>query len=220
MDKFEQPWTVVYSDGSANVMTFRRQPDDAATRVSYEPVTPAQSSSGVYSGGTKKESALDDVATQKLWALLAKIERSTGEHTPQRQKGTGEFTLTVSGLERHFRAQSGRLLAEFEAFVAPYRGDEPVVSIVGVADNAKVGALLATDKGPVWVDRESWPEAAIGKKVKAAGRWSSRQDLPVFPAGTGDAVRAGIPVAPGTDLDEASNRKVLVLISWEVVRVP
>lgn len=75
----QRPWTLDYSDGSGNHC---RVVGDAgkSARLSYDPVQPRFSSSGVYSGGQ----ALDGVelSPDALRELLACVERAREQGRP------------------------------------------------------------------------------------------------------------------------------------------
>lgn len=85
------PWSLIkILDGAANGFHFERV---ASGRVQfeYDPITPEESSSGMYDGGPprKEELAADDARLTELWALLQRLEKDTSIHTPDRNKGTG-----------------------------------------------------------------------------------------------------------------------------------
>lgn len=86
-----------------------------------------------------------------------------------------------------------------------------VITISGVAEDAKLGALLTI--GPshtVWIDGiDAWPEPLRGQRVEVTGKLVERDDLPVFVPRAGEPIVQGIPVAEGTDLDKARRRLVI-----------
>ena len=53
-------------------------------------------------------------------------------------------------------------------------------SIEGTAQNAKMGAVLVTEAGNVWVDLKAWPDDLIGKRLRVQGRMISKVDVPVI----------------------------------------
>ncbi len=219
MDPILSPWTVFYADGAGNLFRFAGGGVEGASVV-YDPVTPAESSSGTYSGGTPRTTELGQEAVQRLWHLVERCEMAMEDRSPNRAKGTGLFTVTVGESSREFILVPGGALEAFETFVSAFRGpvsDEDEASVLrfeGVAHRAKVGPLLATEDDTIWVDLPGWPDEAIGRRVIVRGRWTTRKDLPVFIPDDGPA-RAGIPVPFGTDLDKASTRRVLTDIEWE-----
>lgn len=87
------PWTVVYADGSANI--YRFDANAAGVRFTYDPVTPALSSTGMYSGGTPvdKMLALDDPHIATLWQHARALEADKAHHVAGRGKGDGALTI-------------------------------------------------------------------------------------------------------------------------------
>jgi hypothetical protein len=110
------PWTVVYADGSANVYRFAAA--GRSVRVTYEPITPAMSSTGTYSGGdpVDVELAADDPRVVKLWQLLGELEADRANHMAERNKGDGAVTVTTSVGTRRFLVARGATRA-IEAFL-------------------------------------------------------------------------------------------------------
>ncbi len=50
------------------------------------------------------------------------------------------------------------------------KGEGERVSIVGIAREAKVGPIVETEKGIVWIgDLECWPERVVGRRVRVEG---------------------------------------------------
>ena len=94
------------------------------------------------------------------------------------------------------------------------------IVVEGTAANAKLGALLETETGNVWIDGlESWPEGfyqgpGTGKRLRVTGVVVERHDLPVFVRKPGEPEMQGMPVEPGTDLHTASKRYLLRDASW------
>jgi hypothetical protein len=92
------------------------------------------------------------------------------------------------------------------------------VTVEGVARTAKMGPMVKTDKGTMWVELpRGWPPGAEGKKVRVTGTLTQRSDLPVFVAKPGEPARAGMPVPAGTDLAEAAKRGVLTDVTVTVI---
>src|SRR5262245_26276743 len=96
------PWTVVYADGSANV--YRLAATGSTVHVTYEPITPAMSSSGTYSGGDPVDMKLpsDDPRIARLWHLLGELEADRANHMAERNKGDGAVTVTTTVGTRRF----------------------------------------------------------------------------------------------------------------------
>jgi hypothetical protein len=79
-----------YADGSGNRYTLDAG-DDGAVEVAYDLLTPATSSTGLYSGGPPRRArvARDDPRLAELWARLADARPAT---STARLKGTGAFS--------------------------------------------------------------------------------------------------------------------------------
>jgi hypothetical protein len=96
------PWTIAYADGSANA--YRFEATAAGVRFVYDPMTPARSSSGMYSGGDPAERmlSLDDPRIAELWQQVRALEADTAHHASERCKGDGAVTLSGDGATRSF----------------------------------------------------------------------------------------------------------------------
>ncbi|MBI5208764.1 MAG: hypothetical protein HY927_02175 [Elusimicrobia bacterium] len=101
------------------------------------------------------------------------------------------------------------------------------VTLEGTAADQKLGAVLLTGDGVVWIDGlESWPSGYYkggrdGRRLRVKGRLVEREDLPVFESPpAGGLQRSGVPVPAGTDLRKASRRFVLTKASWEDAPAP
>lgn len=117
-----ESWTrLVIADGSANLYRFTRGEGEAIAFV-YEPVTPEQSSTGQYSGGSPRKETLaaGDARLVELWALLRALEAEETLHTPDRAKGTGAISWVGPGGERAFIIQRGAQLAGLLALLARF----------------------------------------------------------------------------------------------------
>lgn len=111
-------WRIDYADGSGNRYALV---DDGRgdVDVTYDPMTPAKSSSGMYSGGPPRHAVVprDDPRIAELWSrvLLAALGPSVA-----RAKGTGAFTLTTTaGVREHVEAR-GASLAAIDALLATF----------------------------------------------------------------------------------------------------
>ncbi len=92
------------------------------------------------------------------------------------------------------------------------------VSIVGVAREAKVGPVLVTETGAVWIgDLVRWPERVLGRRVRAEGVFAVRADLPVFVRKEGEPEKSGIPVSSPEEVAAARKRTVLTDVKWEML---
>jgi hypothetical protein len=93
-----------------------------------------------------------------------------------------------------------------------------VVTIDGMAEDLKLGAVLIRPGDMVWVDGlDAWPGDLRGKHVQVTGKVIQRADLPVFVQQEGEPQMGGIPVRPGTDLEKARQRFLLAEARWQVV---
>jgi hypothetical protein len=92
-----------------------------------------------------------------------------------------------------------------------------IVTLEGTAWDAKLGALLRTEEGDIWIDGlASWPGDLHGKKVRVGGRVILKKDLPVFIRKPGQPEKTGMPVREGTDLEKASTRYLLADANWKL----
>ncbi len=97
------------------------------------------------------------------------------------------------------------------------------IAIYGTAVNSKLGALLITKDGHIWIDAmKEWPNGYYlggdsGKNLRVTGIVIEKYDLPVFIQNNGDLRKSEIPVPKGTDLKEASHRYLLQDAKWEIV---
>ena len=95
-------WRLCYADGSANLV---RLADDG--EFEYLPVTPAESSSGSYSGGDPVRARLSP-GDPRIAAIRAEVERlaaDTPRHIAQRTMGSGAFTIEAEGIEQRFMVE-------------------------------------------------------------------------------------------------------------------
>ena len=120
-DSPKAPWSVDYSDGSGNGFRFWQEAGGGAAQFSYDPVTPAESSSGTYSGGKPKKGTLDTEQVQKLRRLLRRLEGDPSKHAASRMKGTGAFSFKSPDGKGEF-VVSSRELGPFEDLIKPFRG--------------------------------------------------------------------------------------------------
>src|SRR5688572_19356768 len=76
-----------YSDGNANKYVI------SSTSFEYIPVTPAESSSGTYSGGSPVKNKPKTDLFQKAADMIQAAQMATADHADQRQKGTGQVEI-------------------------------------------------------------------------------------------------------------------------------
>lgn len=117
------PWSLTYADGAANVYRFMQVAPGAPVTFEYTPVTPAQSSTGTYSGGepVHAELATDDARLRELWRRIDALAADTAAHGPDRNKGTGLFRVTAAERPRSFLLEQGAALDDFHRFVQTFR---------------------------------------------------------------------------------------------------
>lgn len=111
-------WRIDYADGSGNRYAIV---DDGggAVDVTYDPVTPATSSTGLYSGGPPRHVVVprDDPRLATLWS---RVRAACADPTVARSKGTGAFELTTAdGVRAHVVAR-GPALAAIDALLATF----------------------------------------------------------------------------------------------------
>lgn len=115
------PWTLRFYDGSGNGYYFVKDEKDSAASFEYDPITPEQSSSGHYSGGTPVKGSLDSDQCQKLWDWTRLFQNDESLQNDQRLKGTGWFKLDIAGEKADFTADRGAKLEEFMTFLKGLR---------------------------------------------------------------------------------------------------
>ena len=117
------PWTVLFADGSNNNFTFGQTAEDAPATFAYVPVTPEQSSSGLYSGGQPKQGNLNPEQSAALWEWVNRMAADTEAHlVDQRPKGSGQVDVQSGEQEQSFVLANGETLKGFGAFVEAFRG--------------------------------------------------------------------------------------------------
>lgn len=214
-------WTVLFSDGSGNATRLARTDGEGLASFEYIPVAPAASSSGFYSGGEPVHGEVSPATEATLWALVHGCRDARGEHAEVREKGTGAVHASSAGGVVSYLLARGGCLDRWVVFVDELRrsgtpGPAPV-AYVGLAVNAKAGAVLVTDGGEILVGLAAWPGDALGRRVRVHGRWAQRADLPAFVETPGEPVAAGMPVPVGGDGDRARTRQVLTEPRWEIL---
>lgn len=116
------PWNLTYADGSANVYRWWQEQPGAPVRFEYDPVTPEMSSTGLYSGGAPREEQLDadDPRLVELWAKTRALEADTTHHAPDRNKGTGAFSLVTPEGSARFIIEQGQRLESLAPLLARF----------------------------------------------------------------------------------------------------
>lgn len=116
-EKLQAPWSLSYSDGSANHYRFGQDNPKSQTHFEYLPVRPEESSTGTYSGGEPRQGDLSAKQTDELQKWLNKLESDKSLHTESRDKGTGAFTIKSGDQTRSFIIQMSPTLREFDQFL-------------------------------------------------------------------------------------------------------
>lgn len=116
------PWSLAYSDGSANSYRFGQDGKDAAVTFEYLPVRPENSSTGTYSGGEPKQGSLDSKQSGELRQWVAKFESDKSLRQESRDKGSGAFVIKSGGDDsRSFIIRMSPTLKDFDAFLKTIR---------------------------------------------------------------------------------------------------
>ena len=105
-------WSLTYADGAANGDAI------SPTSFTYTPVTPEQSSTGMYSGGPPRAGSLAPEIAARILAAAEALAADTANHVEDRGKGTGAFTLTTGRGSQHFIVVRGPALVSFDALLA------------------------------------------------------------------------------------------------------
>lgn len=79
-----------YADGNGNVYIIK---GGDAPFIEYRPVTPGESSSGAYSGGTHRKKKISRAKFNYLASLMDESFRHKEDHASQRVKGSGLVTV-------------------------------------------------------------------------------------------------------------------------------
>jgi len=112
------PWSIGYSDGSANA--YQVTAEGTVVTFEYRPVTPERSSTGMYSGGPPREGQLEGAQAAELWRMVRELESAAELHTVDRMKGTGAFHLTDAAGTRDFIILRGPALLAFDELVQAF----------------------------------------------------------------------------------------------------
>ena len=87
----------------------------------YNPVTPKESSSGTYSGGSPRKGAMTPAQVSELKRWVQQLKDDSANHAEQRGMGTGAIHRTTSDGEDDFIVKRSPALKDFEAFLAVFR---------------------------------------------------------------------------------------------------
>ncbi|MBR58308.1 MAG: hypothetical protein CMH54_09835 [Myxococcales bacterium] len=114
-------WSISYSDGSGNGFFFSQAADQDQASFAYNPVTPRESSSGTYSGGSPRKGTMTSAQVTELKRWVQTLKDDSANHAAQRGMGTGAIRLTTNDVEEDFIVQRSQPLKDFEAFLAAFR---------------------------------------------------------------------------------------------------
>ena len=114
-------WSMNYSDGSGNAFFFSQAAGDSEAKFVYNPVTPKESSSGTYSGGSPRKGAMTPAQVSELKRWVQQLKDDSANHAEQRGMGTGAIHRTTSDGEDDFIVKRSPALKDFEAFLAVFR---------------------------------------------------------------------------------------------------
>ncbi len=112
------PWTLSVADGSGNRNVITRTAQSKIATWTYTPMTPENSSSGTYSGGTAARGALSAPDAAILWATVRALQADTDQHSARREMGTTEIKERSTESQRTVLLRRGaatalhRLLSE------------------------------------------------------------------------------------------------------------
>ena len=114
----EAKWECFYLDGSGNQFHFYRK--EGAIHFRYDPIQPAMSSSGVYSGGTAKDGVLTSEQASMLVSQVQNWQENTVAHVERRSKGVSSFRVAKGEGDRLFLVPESQL-TELNALLKPLR---------------------------------------------------------------------------------------------------
>lgn len=171
------PWTLEFADGSGNLHRLARPHPAADIILDYTPVTPATSSSGLYSGGLPRHARLaaDDPRLDELWCRSRELVDAAAPATP-RAMGTTALTIatatgTVAGVVGRSPALDAiaELLASLgdarDLAAAAVRDAARAAQDVGLRFTAPTDAPAVLRPAVVALVREQvgWPALAISQ---------------------------------------------------------
>lgn len=104
-----------FHDGAGNAYAYA--PETGTLR--YEPVTPATSSSGTYSGGQPWEVSITVAEARAMRSVFEAAAGAIADHAPTRSKGTGDVRIGKgSSVARYLLRMDSRGLVAVQAAVA------------------------------------------------------------------------------------------------------
>ncbi|MEC7986052.1 MAG: hypothetical protein VX278_12890 [Myxococcota bacterium] len=117
-EQTEDAWECFYADGSGNRFHFYRK--EGAIHFQYDPIQPAMSSSGIYSGGTPKAGILSEEQADLLREQVQIWHQNSGAHVKVRSKGTSSFRVKKRADEIQFLIPESQLV-ELNTLLKPLR---------------------------------------------------------------------------------------------------
>lgn len=118
----EAPWALTYADGSGNRTLLKQAAPGAPVLWVYDPVTPAESSSGTYSGGPERQGSLAEEHAVRIWTHALGLTEGLAPAGGGRAMGTGSLTVErSSGAPRRWVLERGASLSAFEAALLALR---------------------------------------------------------------------------------------------------
>lgn len=111
IEVIDKPIKIVYNDGNAN--SYIIEPNSFV----YDPITPMESSSGVYSGGDPKDFSIDQEKFNAIFIKAEELSKKESIMIDSRQKGTGFLKLTFEKSEKSFYISNCTELDEFEKYL-------------------------------------------------------------------------------------------------------
>ncbi|MEL7532254.1 MAG: hypothetical protein AAFN10_13135, partial [Bacteroidota bacterium] len=93
------------------------------TQFHYDPIQPAQSSSGTYSGGVALKHHISDERSQEIFALATQIMQDSQRHTQQRRMMTAILSLQLTEDWQRATLLRSQLRSEFEGLLQAARED-------------------------------------------------------------------------------------------------
>ncbi len=88
--KIGMPESISFADGNGNNYNF------SPNRFIYDPVTPEESSSGVYSGGKPVDKSIDLITFQRIVIKAYALVEKTNLHIDSRIMGSGALTISFA----------------------------------------------------------------------------------------------------------------------------
>ncbi len=113
----ETPWRIDFYDGSGNSYRFERAGPTDPARATYDPVDPANSSSGTYSGGDPWTSELAAEEAAELWRWVDGLAEDPSLRAERREMGTGLVRVRSPGGEQSVVIKRTNQLTAFETYL-------------------------------------------------------------------------------------------------------